>query len=166
MCVCACVCVRLTGSSGLAPFDNGVRLGCYRCQWENGLSQDHHIMFTLQIRVSTYWFSFTSDIRYNHTCNLFDFAWCVCLSDSRLERCAEANRKQFIYTRKRTKENKKKTGGRLLVGNLKTEFTSTLILFVFTLMYENASLPLIKSQNNTYTSEIKCGLRWFRPYFN
>lgn len=29
-----CVCVRSTGSGGLAPFDNGVRLCCYRCQNE------------------------------------------------------------------------------------------------------------------------------------
>lgn len=46
------MCERLTGSGGLAPSDNGVRLDCYRCQNENGLSRVHHIMATLLSRVS------------------------------------------------------------------------------------------------------------------
>lgn len=50
--MCVYVCVRLTGSSGLAPSDNGARLSGYRCQNENGLSWDHHIMLTPKISVS------------------------------------------------------------------------------------------------------------------
>lgn len=47
-----CLCVWLTGSSGLAPGDNGLRLGCYRCQNKDGRRQDRRVTLVARVCVN------------------------------------------------------------------------------------------------------------------